>query len=103
MACPFGWQPAPPGGAYSARCYKSVEYATSLRECVENCGPLGAPVCPKSAEEAALVTGMFIDEAMQTAYLGLYRNSSGMFECVSGGAAQYTKWVESRGERSSRG
>ena len=103
MACPFGWQPAPPGGEYSARCYKSVDWATSLRECVEHCGPGAAPVCPKSAEEEALVTGMFLDEAMQTAYLGLYRNSSGMFECVSGGAAQYTKWVESRGERSSRG
>ena len=40
MACPFGWQPAPPGGEYSAQCYKSVEWATSLRECVENCGAL---------------------------------------------------------------
>ena len=93
MACPFGWQSAPPGVEYSARCYKSVSWATSLRECVENCGLGAAPVCPKSAEEAALVTGIFTDEAMMTAYLGLYRNSSGSFECVSGGAAQYTKWV----------
>ena len=39
MACPLGWQPAPPGGEYSARCYKSVEWATSLRECVKHCIP----------------------------------------------------------------
>ena len=63
MACPFGWQSAPPGVEYSARCYKSVSWATSLRECVENCGLGAAPVCPKSAEEAALVTGIFTDEA----------------------------------------
>ena len=59
-------------------------------------------MCPKSAEEAALVTGMFTDEAMLTAYLGLYRNSSGTFECVSGGAAlsaaQSPRWAESGGE-----
>ena len=31
VVCPYGWSPAPEdGGSYSASCYKSVGWATSL-------------------------------------------------------------------------
>ena len=104
MACPFGWTPAPQdGGAYSARCYASVDWATSLRECVENCGAGAAPVCPSSAAENALVVRLAADEAIEHAWLGMYRSASGAFECVADTSAAeapqplapagYSNWV----------
>ena len=95
MACPFGWTPAPQdGGAYSARCYASVDWAASLRECVENCGPEAAPVCPSSAAENSLLARLAADEAIDLAWLGMYRSASGAFECVADASAStgYSNW-----------
>ena len=95
MACPFGWTPAPQdGGAYSARCYASVDWATSLRECVENCGAGAAPVCPSSAAENALLVRLATDESIERTWLGMYRSTGGDFECVAdtSASAGYSNW-----------
>ena len=101
MACPFGWTPAPQdGGAYSARCYASVDWATSLRECVEHCGPGAAPVCPSSAAENALLVRLATDESIERTWLGMYRSTGGDFECVAdtSATAGYSNWNVLYGE-----
>ena len=108
MACPFGWTPAPQdGGAYSARCYASVDWASSLRECVKNCGAGAAPVCPSSAAENSLLVRLATDEAIERTWLGLYRSASGAFQCVATSAGEaplplaptgYSNWNPLYGE-----